>query len=66
MPKQEIEFVIKPDGTVEERVTGVSGPDCEKVTEAIERALGDVTKRDRTSDYYDESQSSGQSVSTGS
>ncbi len=66
MPKQEIEFVIKPDGTVEERVTGVSGPDCEKVTEAIEKALGDVTKRDRTSDYYDESQSSGQTVSTGS
>ena len=66
MPKQEIEFVIKPDGTVEERVTGVSGPDCEKVTEAIERALGDVTKREHTSDYYDESQSSGQTVSTGS
>lgn len=66
MPKQEIEFVIKPDGTVEERVTGVSGPDCEKVTEAIEKALGDVTKRERTSDYYDESQSSGQTVSTGS
>jgi hypothetical protein len=66
MPKQEIEFVVKPDGTVEERVTGVSGPDCEKVTEAIEKALGDVTKRERTSDYYDESQSSGQTVSTGS
>ena len=65
MPKQEIEFVIKPDGTVEERVTGVSGPDCEKVTEAIEKALGDVTKRERTSDYYDESQGSGQTVSTG-
>ena len=64
MPKQEIEFVIKPDGTVEERVMGVSGPDCEKVTEAVEKALGDVTKRERTSDYYDQSQSSGQTVST--
>lgn len=64
--KQEIEFVIKPDGTVEERVIGVSGPDCEKVTETIEQALGEVVKRERTSDYYNESQSTGETVSTSS
>jgi hypothetical protein len=62
--KQEIEIVIKPDGTVEEKVTGVSGPDCEKVTEAIERALGDVVKRDHTPDYYNPSQSTDESVTT--
>jgi hypothetical protein len=49
---REIEYVIKPDGTVEERVLGVSGPDCEKVTEAIESALGEVVKRERTGEYY--------------
>ena len=64
--KQEVEFVIKPDGTVEERVIGVSGPDCEKVTEAIEQALGEVVKRERTSDYYNESQNTGETVSTSS
>ncbi len=62
--KQEIEFVIRPDGTVEEKVTGVSGPDCEKVTEAVERALGDVTKRDHTPDYYDQSQGTDEAVTT--
>jgi hypothetical protein len=51
--KQEIEFVIKPDGTVEERVVGVNGPECEQITASIEDALGEVTKRERTADYYD-------------
>ena len=64
--KQEIEFVIRPDGTVEERVLGVSGPDCVKVTETIEQALGEVTKRERTAEYYGESQSAGEEVSTSS
>ncbi|MGF1505330.1 MAG: DUF2997 domain-containing protein [Chloroflexi bacterium] len=57
--KQEIEFVIKPDGTVEEKVIGVSGPDCEKITADIEKALGEVIDRERTSDYFN-----GNSVST--
>jgi len=65
MPKQEIEFIIKPDGTVEERVTGVSGPECEQITRAIEEALGDVARRDRTSDYFGQSHGTDQSVNTG-
>jgi hypothetical protein len=64
--RQQIEFVIKPDGTVEERVTGVAGPDCEKVTAAIESALGEVGKREHTSDYYGSPQAAGETVSTGS
>ena len=52
MGRQQIEFLIRPDGTVEERVLGVAGPDCEKMTEDIERALGEVIKRERTGDYY--------------
>lgn len=62
--KQEIEIVIKPDGTVEEKVTGVAGPACEKVTEAIERALGDVVKRDRRPDYYNQPQGTDETVTT--
>lgn len=63
--KQEIEFIIKPDGTVEEKVTGVNGPDCEAITKDIEQALGKVTDRERTGDYFNE-QGSSESVSTSS
>lgn len=65
MSKQEIEFIIRPDGTVQEHVRGVSGSECEKVTEDIERALGDVIKRERTGEYYNpQSQSTTDTVST--
>jgi hypothetical protein len=64
--KQEIEFVIKPDGTVEERVVGVNGPDCEKITASIEDALGIVAKREKTTDYYNQTESTDESVSTSS
>lgn len=65
--KQEIEFVIKADGTVEERVIGVSGPDCEKITASIEDALGVIAKRERTTSYYNDNQAeSSDSVYTGS
>lgn len=63
--KQEIEFIIRPDGTVEEQVIGVSGPDCEKITEAIEIALGTVTDRDRKPDFFNNSQDASENVTTG-
>ena len=65
MPEpQEIEFIIKPDGSVEEVVRGVSGPDCETLTSGIEAALGDVEHREHTSDYYRQASQSGDHVST--
>ncbi|MBN1310845.1 MAG: DUF2997 domain-containing protein [Anaerolineae bacterium] len=65
MPKkQEIEFVIKPDGTVEERVTGVNGSACEKITKDVEQALGEVVSRDHSPEYYDQSQSTDETVPT--
>jgi hypothetical protein len=64
---QRIEFVIKPDGTVEEKVTGISGPACDGVTRAIEDALGKVARRERTAEYYNKSeQQSGDTVTTNS
>lgn len=62
--KQEIEFIIKPDGSVEERVIGVSGPECEKITADIEKALGEVAKRERTGDFYNSDQAAGENVTT--
>ena len=39
---QELEFIIYPDGRVEERVLGVKGADCQKLTLKIEQELGEV------------------------
>ncbi len=64
--RQEMEFVIRPDGTVEERVTGVSGPGCEALTEDLEGALGDVVHREHTGDYFKNQQSDDVSVQAGS
>lgn len=62
--RTEIEFVIKPDGTVEEQVRGVAGRECEDITRGIERALGEIAHRERTSEYYDETESAGDHVTT--
>ena len=40
MAQQEtIKFTIRQDGTVTEKVMGVVGPNCEKLTERIEKKL---------------------------
>lgn len=53
MEGQQIEFVIRPDGTVDEKVTGVQGPACEDITRAIEDALGIVSERKHTASYFE-------------
>jgi hypothetical protein len=50
----QVEFVIGPDGRVTERVSGVKGAGCEKVTELIEQSLGKVANRERTGEYYEQ------------
>jgi len=62
--KQEIEFIIRPDGNVEERVIGVAGPECEKITAHIESALGMISQRERSSQYFSEGQSSDSTVAS--
>lgn len=62
--QQQIEFTIRPDGTVEEKVTGVGGPACEDVTRSIEQALGEVRDREHTAEYYGATESAGDSVVT--
>lgn len=51
---QEIEFIIRQDGTVEEKVTGVRGKDCVKLTEEIEKALGTVVSSEKTEEYFEQ------------
>ncbi|MBW4420195.1 MAG: DUF2997 domain-containing protein [Myxacorys californica WJT36-NPBG1] len=47
-----LEFVIYPDGRVQEKVTGIVGASCEEVTAAIEAQLGRVIAQEPTSEYF--------------
>ena len=47
-----IEFVIYPDGRVQEKVTGITGSSCAEVTAAVEAKLGLVLKQENTSEYF--------------
>ncbi len=50
--KVEIEVVFAPDGQVSLKTRGLKGKTCLEETEALERALGRVTSREKTSEYY--------------
>jgi hypothetical protein len=48
----EIEVTIRPDGTVELETRGLKGTTCLAETEALEKRLGRVVRREKTSEYY--------------
>ena len=47
-----LEFIIYPDGRVQEKVTGIVGSSCAEVTAAIEAQLGQVVNQEQTSEYF--------------
>ena len=47
-----LEFIIFPDGRVQEKVTGIVGASCAEVTAAIEAQLGHVLSQEPTSEYF--------------
>ncbi len=47
-----LEFVIYPDGRVQETVTGIIGVSCAQVTAAIEAQLGTVIDQEQTSEFF--------------
>ncbi|CCH65758.1 Cellulase M and related proteins [Richelia intracellularis HM01] len=47
-----LEFIIYPDGYVQERATGMVGNYCTVVTASIEDKLGVVVKQRQTSEYF--------------
>lgn len=58
MRKQELEINIDPTGKVTFTVKGVKGAQCLAETKFLEDALGnEVSDREKTSEYYEESQS---------
>jgi len=52
MSMETLEFVIYPDGRVQEKVTGIIGISCAEVTAAIEAELGHVLTQEQTSEYF--------------
>ncbi|MFM7204873.1 MAG: DUF2997 domain-containing protein [Myxococcota bacterium] len=58
--KNEIEVVIRPDGSVTFEVKCAKGPSCMDLTRAIEESLGEVIERERTPDFYQEVEESEQ------
>jgi hypothetical protein len=52
MSMETLEFIIFPDGRVQEKVTGIVGASCQEVTAAIEAQLGRVMSQENTDDYY--------------
>ncbi|BAY31735.1 hypothetical protein NIES37_04480 [Tolypothrix tenuis PCC 7101] len=47
-----LEFIIYPDGRVQEKVTGIVGASCAEVTAAIEAQLGQVLVNEPTSEFF--------------
>ena len=52
MSMETLEFIIYPDGRVQEKVTGIVGSSCAEVTAAIEAQLGHVMTQETTSEYF--------------
>jgi hypothetical protein len=50
--RQDLNITISKDGKVEIKVSGVEGPRCLEITKDLEEALGIVTNREKTSDFY--------------
>ncbi len=59
-----LEFIIYPDGRVQERVTGIVGASCAEVTAAIEAQLGHVIHQEQTSEYFAQSVQQSSTVTT--
>ncbi len=56
MNMETLEFIIHPDGRVQEKVTGIVGASCTEVTAAIETELGIVLTQESTSEYFAQQQ----------
>ncbi|MDC7220334.1 MAG: DUF2997 domain-containing protein [Spirochaetales bacterium] len=63
--KQEMEITIGKDGQVQIHVQGVDGKSCMELTKDLEDALGLVTTREKTGDYFKEEKVSEGHVSLG-
>lgn len=54
MEQEELEITIDANGKVNIKVVGAKGGKCLDITKPIEAALGEVTVREMTSEYYEQ------------
>ena len=47
-----IEVIVQKDGTLKIDAVGFSGPDCEKATAFLEKALGKSTGKQKKPEHY--------------
>ncbi|MCU0569746.1 MAG: DUF2997 domain-containing protein [Oculatellaceae cyanobacterium Prado106] len=59
-----LEFIIYPDGRVQEKVTGIIGSSCAEVTAALEAKLGRVVAQETTSEFFAQPLNQSASVTT--
>jgi hypothetical protein len=52
--KREMVIQIAPDGSISLEVKGVKGGECLDFSKLLEEALGEVTQREKTSEFYQE------------
>ena len=52
MAQQSLKFTIRQDGTVTEEVIGVIGNECQEITAAVEKKLGNVIAVTNKPEYY--------------
>ncbi len=64
MNMETLEFVIYPDGRVQEKVTGIVGTSCTEITAAIEAELGIVLTQESTSEYFAQQQHQSDTATT--
>ena len=64
MPQRTIRFTIRSDGRVEERVEGIAGDGCQKLTDRLEASLGSVQRREPTSEAFLQQETQSQTIST--
>ena len=53
---EDIRVIIEKDGKLILKVSGREGPRCVTVTEAFEKEMGQVLDRQRTNEFYRETQ----------
>ena len=64
MPQRTIRFTIRSDGRVEERVEGIAGDGCQKLTDRLEASLGSVQRREPTAEAFLQQKPPSQTSST--
>ena len=52
MALTKIKFIIQPDGNIQEKVEGVAGHLCQRITKSIENEVGEVVSREYLASFF--------------